>query len=53
MIATQDSEEVIIILTLPEAQQILAIDLDEDKELALRFIKENMARTVDRCLTPS
>ena len=53
MFATKDSEDVIVILSLLEAQQILVIDLDEDKELALQFIKENMARRVDKYLNPS
>jgi hypothetical protein len=46
MIATRFPEKIIVKLTLAEAQEVLAIDLDDDKQEALRFIKEKMATKV-------
>jgi len=53
MIATRDPEQITLKLTLMEAQQVLIIDLDEDKEQALQFIKENIVERVGKFLTPS
>lgn len=35
-----------------EIQQILAITLDEDKEKALEFMKQTLAKQVEKALTP-
>lgn len=35
-----------------EIQQILAIALDEDKEKALEFMKQTLAKRVEKALTP-
>jgi hypothetical protein len=48
MIAIRFPEEVIVKLTLAEANQILAIDLDDDQQEALRFIKEKLTRKIKR-----
>jgi len=53
MTGTTNMGEILIRLSLAEAYQILAIDLDEDEALALQFVKEKMARVVDRCLRHS
>jgi hypothetical protein len=53
MMVQKKGEAVFVKLTVPEAYQILAIYLDEDDQQALWFIKEKMARQIDRCLQPS
>jgi hypothetical protein len=53
MMANKNDEEVVVKLTLVEAYQILAIALNEDDQQALWFIKEKLARKIDRGLQPS
>jgi hypothetical protein len=38
--------------TPPEIQRILSIALDEDKEGALEFIRQTLAKRVEKALTP-
>jgi hypothetical protein len=35
-----------------EVQELLAIDLDEDAQRALTFIKEHLAKQIKKCLQP-
>jgi hypothetical protein len=37
-------------LDVQEVQEVLAIDLDDDAERALAFIKEHLASQVKKCL---
>jgi hypothetical protein len=37
-------------LDVQEVQEILAIDMDDDAERALAFIKEHLASQVKKCL---
>ncbi|NTW37242.1 MAG: hypothetical protein HGB17_14185 [Syntrophobacteraceae bacterium] len=37
-------------LDVQEVQEVLAIDLDDDAERALAFIKEHLANQVKKCL---
>ncbi|MCU0575128.1 MAG: hypothetical protein MUC41_19400 [Syntrophobacteraceae bacterium] len=37
-------------LNVREVQEVLAIDLDDDAERALAFIKEHLASQVKQCL---
>ena len=53
MMTNKNGDGVSVKLTLREAYQILAIDLDEDHQQALWFIQEKMARKIHRCLQPS
>ncbi len=45
-------KKVNIELDISEVQEVLAIDLDEDPERALAFVKEHLAKQVKRCLQP-
>lgn len=53
MTANMNGDGVFVKLTLQEAYQILAIDLDEDHHRALWFIQEKMARKIHCGLQPS
>ena len=39
-------------LSVTEVQEILAIDMDDDAQRALAFIKEHLAKQVKKCLQP-
>lgn len=39
-------------LDIPEVQEILAIDMDEDAQRALDFLKEHLAKQVKKALQP-
>jgi hypothetical protein len=39
-------------LDVEEVQELLAIDLDDDAQRALAFIKEHLAKEVKKCLQP-
>ena len=39
-------------LTPPEIQKILSIALDGDKEAAMKFIKQTLAKRVEKALAP-
>ena len=39
-------------LSESEVQELLAIDMDDDAERALTFIKEHLAKQVKKCLQP-
>ncbi len=39
-------------LDVSEVQEVLAIDMDDDAERALAFIKEHLAKQVKKCLQP-
>lgn len=43
---------VIIKLDVPEIEEILSIDLDEDPQKALKFIKEVLSKRVKESLQP-
>jgi hypothetical protein len=45
-------KKVNIELNVSEVQEILAIDLDEDAQRALIFIKEHLAKQVKNALQP-
>ena len=45
-------KKVMIELDVSEVQEILRIDMDEDEEEALAFIKENLAKQVKASLQP-
>ena len=45
-------KKVMIELDVSEVQEILRIDMDEDEEEALAFIKENLAKHVKASLQP-
>ena len=39
-------------LSESEVQELLAIDMDDDAQRALAFIKEQLAKQVKKCLQP-
>jgi hypothetical protein len=39
-------------LSETEVQELLAIDMDDDAQRALAFIKEHLAKAVKKCLQP-
>ncbi len=43
---------VTIELDVPEVLEVLAIDMDDDAERALAFIKTSLAKQVIKCLHP-
>ena len=45
-------KKVLLKLSVPEVQQILAIDPDGDPEKPLAFIRENLAKQVKKALQP-
>ena len=45
-------KKISIELGTTEVQEILAIDMDDDAERALAFIKEHLAKQVKKCLQP-
>ena len=45
-------KKVLVELSVPDVQEILAIDLDRDKDKALAFIRENLAKQVKKALQP-
>lgn len=45
-------KKVTIELSESEVREILAIDLDDDAERALRFVKGRLADRVKKCLQP-
>ncbi len=45
-------KKVNIELDVDEVREILAIDMDDDPERALGFIKEHLAKHVKKCLQP-
>jgi len=45
-------KKVTVELEVAEVQEILAIDLDDEAERALAFIKERLAKQVKKCLQP-
>ena len=45
-------KKVILELSVPDVQEILAIDLDEDADKALAFIRENLGKKVKKALRP-
>lgn len=45
-------KKVLIELNVSEVQEILRIDMDEDAQEALTFIKENLAKQVKASLQP-
>jgi ribosome-associated translation inhibitor RaiA len=45
-------KEVNLTLDAAEVQEILAIDMDEDAQRALDFIKEHLAKQVKKALQP-
>ena len=45
-------KKVQIELDISDVQQVLAIDLDEDKEGALIFIKKKLIKRVEKALHP-
>jgi hypothetical protein len=50
MMTDSPQKEVVIWLTPEEAQEILAIDLDEDYHQALWFIREKMAKKISESM---
>jgi hypothetical protein len=53
MMENTDNKQVLIKLTIGEAQQILAIDLDEDAQQALVFVTEKLTKKVAKSLQSS
>jgi hypothetical protein len=45
-------KKVIVELDVSEVQEILAIDIDEDAERALAFVKKSLAKQVKDALRP-
>jgi hypothetical protein len=45
-------KKVNIELGVAEVQELLAIDMDDDAQRALAFIKEHLAKQVKKCLQP-
>ena len=45
-------KKVLLELSVPDVQEILAIDLDGDPDKALAFIRENLAKQVKNALQP-
>jgi phosphoserine phosphatase len=45
-------KKVNIELEVSEVREVLAIDMDDDLERALAFIKEHLAKQVKKCLQP-
>ena len=45
-------KKVLLELSIPDVQEILAIDLDGDPEKALAFIRENLGKKVKKALRP-
>jgi hypothetical protein len=45
-------KKVNIELEVAEVQELLAIDMDDDAQRALAFIKEHLAKQVKKCLQP-
>ena len=45
-------KKVLVELSIPDVQQILAIDLDGDPDKALTFIREHLAKQVKKALQP-
>lgn len=45
-------KKVFLELSVPDVQEILAIDLDGDPEKALTFIREKLAKKVKKALQP-
>ncbi len=45
-------KKVLVELSIPDVQQILAIDLDGDPDKALAFIREHLAKQVKKALQP-
>jgi len=39
-------------LSESEVQELLAIDMDDDAQRALAFVKEHLAKQVKKCLKP-
>jgi hypothetical protein len=50
MNATMTTGKILVELTVAEAQQVLAIALDDDAREALEFLKDNLAMVVDKSL---
>jgi len=50
MNATMNTGKILVELTVAEAQQVLAIALDDDAREALEFLKDNLAMVVDKSL---
>jgi hypothetical protein len=48
-----NNNQVLIRLTIAEAQQVLAIGMDEDAEEALVFVTEKLTKVVNRVFQPS
>jgi hypothetical protein len=53
MTENTDSKQLLIKLTIAEAQQILAIDMDEDAQQALVFVTEKLTKKVAKSLQAS
>jgi hypothetical protein len=49
---TMNLRKVMVELGIPDVEQILRIDMDEDPEQALEFIKEVLAKRVKESLQP-
>jgi hypothetical protein len=45
-------KKVLLELSVPDVQEILAIDLDGDPDKALAFIREHLAKQVKKALQP-
>jgi hypothetical protein len=45
-------KKVLLKLSVPDVQEILAIDLDRDPERALAFIRKKLAKQVKKALQP-
>lgn len=45
-------KKVVLELSVPDVQEILAIDLDGDPDKALAFIREHLAKQVKKALQP-
>ena len=53
MIENTDSKQLLIKLTIAEAQEVLAIDLDEDAQQALLFVTEKLTKKIAKSLQTS
>ena len=45
-------KKVTVELSETQVQELLAIDMDDDAQRALAFIKEHLAKEVKKCLQP-
>jgi hypothetical protein len=45
-------KKVNVVFSETQVQELLAIDMDDDAQRALAFIKEHLAKEVKKCLQP-